>query len=564
MARSFDPARHPRDRFGRFTKSRTVKASAKDKAAARAVAEGFTPRQVSGGERQAYLRKIAGSDQAGQQFAGLVEANKALRAGKDSPTAAELDKAMVVLPDDVLLSRRVPVSAFGTTDPQSLAGMKVRDAGFAPAQLGTVAAADGQVRMHLAVPAGTRAAVNPGTGEVVLDRDTEMVVARVDRNSAGGHDMYLTVLPKTTSPAADVPADDGDTVRADLMKLKVPQLRARMRERGLTAGRMRKTQMVDALIADETGGKPATPDRGTQGSPDTAGGAEDQVRSTVADIIREDGGRDGDWVSITRLRAQLADLSKAEFDTAIRALHRQPGVNVEGRPDRWALNQADHDAAVTIAGEPRHLIAIQPARETTRTVGVASDDSPAGALSAAPLGLDRPGGSDQLTSKMRRHLAAYRKGSDGAINTALRSTGQPAAVEQRNQITGIDQAMAASHLTREVRVFRGVRQPQVMFGERMQGDLTGMVWREDAYVSSSAVEKVAQAFTQDRTDPAAVGLIMHITVPEGVGAVELSPSTFEGELLLDRGHQFQVTADRGVVGGARVVDVAVLPKAVTA
>ncbi|WP_250029782.1 hypothetical protein [Paractinoplanes maris] len=276
MARTFNPAQHPRDRFGRFTKSRTVKASATDRKAAREVAEQFAPKQLSRQERGTYLQQIASRQPEGA-FADVLEANRALRSGRDSDAAKRVDAAMTELPDDVLLSRAVPLSAFGNTDPASLAGMKVRDAGFAPTQFGAVRPAGGQVRMHIAAPAGTKAAVNPDTGEVVLDRDTEMVVAKVAKNEAGGHDMWLTVLPKQgakprvadngkkadiqapgvadNNNKTDMPGDDAG--RADLMKLKAPELRERMRERGLKPGRMRKSQMVDALVADETGDRQA-------------------------------------------------------------------------------------------------------------------------------------------------------------------------------------------------------------------------------------------------------------------------------------------------------------------
>ncbi len=299
MARKFDPSKHPRDRFGRFTKSRTVKASAKDKAAARQVAEAFKPASPGpgAGSRRTYLQQVGG----GTRLDGLPDANRALRAGKDSPAADEVGKAMVDLPDDILLSRQVPRSAFGSTEPEALAGMKVRDAGFAPAQLGTVQAVDGQVRMHIAVPAGTRAAVSPDTGEVVLDRDTEMVVAKVAANAAGGHDMWLTVLPKADAATADagVPDDGG---RSELMKLRVPQLQARMRERGLKPGKLRKSQMVDALVADETGGETGGPDSGSLALPD---------RLTTA--IAELGDYPGALVRLEDLRDQLPDVGRADL-----------------------------------------------------------------------------------------------------------------------------------------------------------------------------------------------------------------------------------------------------------
>lgn len=492
-ARKFNPAAHPRDRYGRFTKSRTVKATPKDKAAAKAVADGFNPQQPSRGERQAYLRKIAGSDSSTQAFADVTEANKALRADKDAPGAAALEQTMVALPDDVLLSRRVPLSAFGATDPQALVGMKVRDAGFAPTQLGTVRAVEGQVRMRIAAPAGTRAAINPDTGEVVLDRDTEMVVARVEANPAGGVDMYLTVLPKTSKlptpkPDGVHPAkqgaksdgpdlkgqpDGGDTVRADLMKLKVPELQAQMRERGLKPGRLRKSQLVDALVADETGDE-ATP----------AGEAPPVPERPYAD----------------RISAAV---------TGDAALESVP----------LSLTRADTHA--------------------------------------------RAGSRKGLSVEARNALLDYQGNTYSIINGKLRGTPGPAQNHPfaDEWIADLDKAMEASPLPGDVVAYRGVRNARRMFGDRLDADLTGMQWREDAYLSTSTSQDVTDGFVRG-TD----GVRMRLLVPAGVGAVQVSDRVDaaghadEAEILLERGRTLRVVGDRGVdADGVRDLDVEVVP-----
>ncbi len=220
-------------------------------------------------------------------------------------------------------------------------------------------------------------------------------------------------------------------------------------------------------------------------------------------------------------------------------------------------------AAVTFGGEDMHLVSLrQPATETGPPAREAAQPgSPEAVLAAAPVGMDRrDGGEQSWPPGLRRHLSAYRLGSDQAINAALRNPGSSIPAAQRHQIAGIDSGMALSKLTADVQVFRGVRKPEVMFGDRLSADLTGMVWREDAYVSTSAVPEVADDFTHDRDNPADVGLVMTVSVPEGVAGIELSAASFEGELLLDRGHDFRVVADHGVADGARRIDVEVIPK----
>lgn len=213
----FDPSEHPRDRKGRFTHSRTAPLSRVERGRAQRIAEAFKP-------------TAGGKPSTGQSTSGNLstwdskstDVNTSLRAGKESPEVAALDAAVGELDADVVLSRRVPVEAFGSVDPESLVGQKVRDAGFSEHRAGSVRA-NGDVRMIVAAPAGTRAVVDGD--RVLLDRDTELAVAKVERNQAGGYDMHLVVLPKTSVPKVEQPSDDkaGDKPEAELSPEAQPQ-----------------------------------------------------------------------------------------------------------------------------------------------------------------------------------------------------------------------------------------------------------------------------------------------------------------------------------------------------
>jgi hypothetical protein len=501
-AKKFIPSLHPRDRFGRFTHSGSGQATAVETKAAQKVASGLkAKRGVTGANAGAYLAGFApeGSRKAVSDYTGggYVEVHKALRGGdSDSPAVKAMDAAMIDLPDDLVLSRRVPVAAFGKLGPESLVGLKVRDAAYAPTSIGTIRPAKDSVRMRIAAPAGTRAAVDPETGEVILDRDMEMVVARVEDTPAGV-DMYVTVLPKQRSgdgkngrdssvgvpvrtgtaedgvaprstpkraakpaavdePAEDTPAGGADEVRAELMRKKLPELRADAKTRGLKGySKLRKSQLVDVIVADETG---AEPDRS----------------------------------------------------------------DADGQPD----------ADVPRAGED--------------------------AMPAAPLSLIRDNG---VTALQRKAFDNYRSAQYQSINGALR--GGPSTPQLADRIDTIDAAMAASPLTADVEVHRGLMSGRSVFGDRMDGDLSGMIWREDAYLSTSASARMARLFamgtSESGEDPSPVQ--MRISVPAGVGAVELSGTRGESELLLARSHQLAVTEDRGVDGdGVRHLDVVVFPR----
>ena len=86
-------------------------------------------------------------------------------------------------------------------------------------------------------------------------------------------------------------------------------------------------------------------------------------RATVEDSIRDAyvklTSRPGGWVGLAHLRAELADASRAEVDAALHTLHRTPGVSLVREENQKALTDTDRDAAITIGGHGKHLIAIE-------------------------------------------------------------------------------------------------------------------------------------------------------------------------------------------------------------
>lgn len=208
--------------------------------------------------------------------------------------------------------------------------------------------------------------------------------------------------------------------------------------------------------------------------------------------------------------------------------------------------------------------------------------------------LDAPAGAGSAEA-----LAGYHGRDYDAVNGVLRtsaSTGMPleriSREATRTQIAEIDKTMEVSPLTSDVQVDRVVMDGAAVFGSDWYGhesittmeqaaaaherwkagerpDLTGMSWREPAYVSTTADSRVAKIIgdakaTQpdQRGGPGAERVIMTITVPKGTGAVRLSgldsgagPTT-EAELLLEHGLTMMVTADHGIgADGYRHLDV---------
>jgi hypothetical protein len=504
VARKFVPSKHPRDRFGRFTRSSSAQASTAEREQAAQVATGLKPKRgVTGAKASAYLEQVGDGKHrdavADYTGGGYVDTHKALRAGKtDDASVKAMDAAMVELPDDLVVSRRVPKAQFGDVNPDDLVGLKVTDAAYAPTSIGAVRATKSDVRLRIAVPKGTRAAVNPDTGEIILDRNLDMVVASVDRNPAGSTDVFLTVLPKAGKANADAPKpapakpakkaapkpkpapepdsdseqpEGGAEVRAEFMKLKVAELQARMRERGLKPGKLRKSELVDALVADETGSEtPAT----------------------------------------------------------------------EPQPEAPVLSYDERVAAA------------------------ASGDA---ALNATPFSLVRTdtharlGNRNGLSAESRQALIAYRGNDYIAMNTQLRGLGESTRKPQIDElIKGVDQGLAASRLPQDTLTWRGIRSGSRIFGDRADGNLTGFTWREDAYVSSSSEREVAGWFSGHG------GVRMRVLTPAGVGAIQLSAVRDdagyqdEAEIVLERGVGMRVVADRGIdPDGVRDLDVEVIP-----
>jgi hypothetical protein len=190
------------------------------------------------------------------------------------------------------------------------------------------------------------------------------------------------------------------------------------------------------------------------------------------------------------------------------------------------------------------------------------------ALDAAPVELGRVGFERGAAGLDHRALAEYRASGFQDINEPLRK-GNWETSPHAWMVHDIDTAMGQSKLTHDVQVHRGVSS-LAMFGPAgSSSNLTGMVYRERAYASTTADPAVAGEFVRRRGNRGKNPAILTITVPKGTGAVQLSgigapprpgsirPTWNEGELLLQRGLTYRITGD-GVVDGVRQLDVEVV------
>lgn len=230
---AWDPGKHPRDRKGRFTSSRTSKLTDAERDLARGVIGGFKPKQfadsasadayVMGGPALPQDQADAVDSYSGDTF---LDVNRKLRAGgdvSDDTTIRNLRAAMRPTEDDLILTRTVSFDAFPKGfNLEDLAGMKVKDAAFTSTSLGAAYGGTlGNVRMKIAVPAGTPAVFaakysrNPHEREIILGDGLEFAVASVTKNDQYGYDMSLIVLPKTPTTARAVVREMRDALADD-------------------------------------------------------------------------------------------------------------------------------------------------------------------------------------------------------------------------------------------------------------------------------------------------------------------------------------------------------------
>jgi hypothetical protein len=185
------------------------------------------------------------------------------------------------------------------------------------------------------------------------------------------------------------------------------------------------------------------------------------------------------------------------------------------------------------------------------------------ARASAPLSMVGHQYDDTFSKEEYGGLYRYRGPSYSAINNALRGhVLDEAPPEIRDDIAGMDAAMARSQLPGDVVALRGLSSSQRLFGDRLQRNMTGLEWAEDAFVSTTTSRVWADRFAavdHAKTHPTSV--VMRILVPSGTGAIELSGDTGEGEaeLLLQRGLKMRVAKDRGFDDrGVRYLDVEVI------
>lgn len=190
--------------------------------------------------------------------------------------------------------------------------------------------------------------------------------------------------------------------------------------------------------------------------------------------------------------------------------------------------------------------------------------------------------SKSLTAAERDALDVYKGTLFDDVNRVLRAAGSKVRGLLSSQrrvdrlIATLDGLMSRSRLQRSAELWRGVeaKATRRLFGDRIDGDLTGFTWTERSYASTSFESEQGVLFARlDSEQPEAVGVVLRVVTPEGTGGVYMLS---EGEILLQRDLTMRIARDHGVVEMAmpryvidepvrrvRLLDVEVVPQTAT-
>lgn len=94
--------------------------------------------------------------------------------------------------------------------------------------------------------------------------------------------------------------------------------------------------------------------RGTTPSTDVDPALVSAVNRVYSDLAS----RPSAWVSLRQLRHSLPEIPRAELDDALIALYGSRRIRLTAESNRKALRLGDHEAALTVGGDDKHLILI--------------------------------------------------------------------------------------------------------------------------------------------------------------------------------------------------------------
>lgn len=145
----------------------------------------------------------------------------------------------------------------------------------------------------------------------------------------------------------------GLTGRSTLLERSLYQVLGRF-ERCMTAA---KFSLADVMTLDVK-----TRPRGRHKRRDTAEGDGD-LSNRVTTAYQALALQPGEFIKLSKLREHLADIPRSALDGTLAAMFTARRVNLVPQSNQQALTPADHEAALHLGGEHKHLVSIEASSE---------------------------------------------------------------------------------------------------------------------------------------------------------------------------------------------------------
>ncbi|WP_236077575.1 hypothetical protein [Rhodococcus sp. P1Y] len=110
---------------------------------------------------------------------------------------------------------------------------------------------------------------------------------------------------------------------------------------------------VEVPRADDSSGETAPAPRGVSPAPD------EPIDIRIRRAYTSQATRKGAWVTLRDIRLALSDVPKPKLDRALGDMYRDEDVSLIAEENQKALVDSVRTAAITIGGQPVHLIAIE-------------------------------------------------------------------------------------------------------------------------------------------------------------------------------------------------------------
>lgn len=119
-------------------------------------------------------------------------------------------------------------------------------------------------------------------------------------------------------------------------------------------------RLADVFVPATDAVEPVEESVQTTPVPSTSDDVQISIEARVVAAYRALAAKPGAWVSLRRLRPNLSGIDRSVLDAALVSLYTQPGITLIPEENQKSLTPDDRAAAVSIGGQDKHLISMEP------------------------------------------------------------------------------------------------------------------------------------------------------------------------------------------------------------